>query len=207
MIEFDARKDIRYTVDSRGIVVSVSVATWDSFSSENAGIGLTPDAVIGRALEEFISGESTRASYRAYHEVLRRGLREEISLTCRCDAPGIARDNRLLIRVASVGDSVGFEYISSILSEREMPPVDVLARPSETAEGLPREKILGVCSYCKKVRYPAGRTDGEWIDTEFYEALGGSVDILQSHTICPNCRIRFVEPMLEALRSPHAPNA
>ncbi len=47
--------------------------------------------------------------------------------------------------------------------------------------------LLLICSYCKKVRFPAGASEGEWISMEVYGERGGPHATRATHGVCPSC--------------------
>ncbi|MDY0152538.1 MAG: response regulator [Candidatus Cloacimonas sp.] len=56
------------------------------------------------------------------------------------------------------------------------------------------EKLLPICSYCKKVR-----TDQNyWQEVEVY--ISDHTDTMFSHSICPDCYQTHVKPQLESLK-------
>jgi len=57
------------------------------------------------------------------------------------------------------------------------------------------EKLLPICSYCKKVR-----TDKNyWQEVEVY--ISEHTDTMFSHSICPDCYTTHVKPQIENLKS------
>ena len=65
--------------------------------------------------------------------------------------------------------------------------LDLMARNRTLARFIP------ICMYCKKAR-----TDRDfWLDLDAYLAQSGDAQV--SHGICPECNVRHVEPMIEAL--------
>ena len=71
-------------------------------------------------------------------------------------------------------------------------------RVRELEEALARVKqlqgLLPICSYCKKVR----DDQNYWQQVETY--IEGHSDALFTHGICPECRVKYVEPELERIR-------
>lgn len=57
------------------------------------------------------------------------------------------------------------------------------------------EKLLPICSYCKKVR----NDDDYWQEVEVY--ISEHTDTMFSHSICPSCYEVHVRPQLDSLRS------
>ncbi len=56
------------------------------------------------------------------------------------------------------------------------------------------EKLLPICSYCKKVR----NDQNYWQEVEVY--ISDNTDTVFSHSICPDCYSKFVKPQLDELR-------
>jgi len=120
-----------------------------------------------------------------------------------CDAPEYRRPLRTCISALSIPAVDGktdltqapvqyILYTHCVWDEQTRPAVHLLNCPhygSASNEGIP---ILMMCSYCKDVMYPAGSTDGEWINSMEYYArcdLHGEkkYDVLLSHTVCTKC--------------------
>jgi CheY-like chemotaxis protein len=57
------------------------------------------------------------------------------------------------------------------------------------------EKLLPICSYCKKIR----NEDSYWSDVEIY--ISEHTDTMFSHSICPNCYEKHIKPQLEAMKT------
>jgi len=58
------------------------------------------------------------------------------------------------------------------------------------------EKLLPICSYCKKVR-----TDKNyWQEVEIY--ISEHTDTMFSHSICPECYHTHIKPQLDSLKKP-----
>jgi hypothetical protein len=54
---------------------------------------------------------------------------------------------------------------------------------------------LGMCSYCRNVRFPAGGGGGEWVTAQKYFELGGTGSVVLSHGICDQCLRHVVKPL------------
>lgn len=57
------------------------------------------------------------------------------------------------------------------------------------------EKLLPICSYCKKVR----NDQNYWQDVEVY--ISAHTDAMFSHSICPTCYQLYVKPQLDELKN------
>ncbi|MDZ4122275.1 MAG: response regulator [Candidatus Cloacimonadaceae bacterium] len=56
------------------------------------------------------------------------------------------------------------------------------------------EKLLPICSYCKKVR----SDKNYWEEVEVY--ISDHTDTMFSHSICPDCYSRHIKPQLDELK-------
>ncbi|MDP2172350.1 MAG: response regulator [Candidatus Cloacimonadaceae bacterium] len=57
------------------------------------------------------------------------------------------------------------------------------------------EKLLPICSYCKKVR----NDQNYWQDVEVY--ISAHTEAMFSHSICPGCYQLYVKPQIDELKS------
>ncbi|MDZ4182915.1 MAG: hypothetical protein U1B83_08570, partial [Candidatus Cloacimonadaceae bacterium] len=57
------------------------------------------------------------------------------------------------------------------------------------------EKLLPICSYCKKVR----NDQNYWQDVEVY--ISAHTEAMFSHSICPACYQLYVKPQLDELKN------
>jgi CheY-like chemotaxis protein len=56
------------------------------------------------------------------------------------------------------------------------------------------EKLLPICSYCKKIR----NEDSYWSDVEIY--ISEHTDTMFSHSICPDCYKIHIMPQLDSIK-------
>jgi DNA-binding response OmpR family regulator len=56
------------------------------------------------------------------------------------------------------------------------------------------EKLLPICSYCKKIR----NEESYWSDVEIY--ISEHTDTMFSHSICPDCYEKHIKPQLDSLK-------
>jgi len=56
------------------------------------------------------------------------------------------------------------------------------------------EKLLPICSYCKKVR----NDQNYWQEVEVY--ISDHTDTVFSHSICPDCYAKYVKPQLDEIK-------
>jgi hypothetical protein len=91
------------------------------------------------------------------------------------------------------GDTIeGVLWQSLTIGETIRPRLDLFDFAQQrrlAADGLKSWPILGMCSYCQDVRFPAGScdADGAWISAEDYYHRGGDSRVRISHGLCPDC--------------------
>lgn len=195
----EALEGVCYIVDRQRRITACGGAHWRRFAADNGG-PVDPVTVIGRDLFDFVAGERVRACYTDLLERLDAGRLSVASYTYRCDSPSVRREMRMSITALRESDATtGFLFQSVTLNERPRPPIGLFdfarGRARRPDAALP---LLGLCSYCQKVRHPAGSVEGEgaWIEAEDYYRLGGSTDVQISHGICEPC---FHRAQAEAL--------
>jgi hypothetical protein len=197
----NAFRDIAYVVDANGMIVAYSRRSWDRFARENDTAELAdPSRVMGVPIQEAIDGTETRETYRQFSELLWNGKQEAVCFEYRCDAPDLRREMRMTMTpILGEGGVRGILYHSVTLAASPRPTIGLFARSAarDGDSGLP---LLGVCSYCKDVRFPAGEKEGRWVTPERYYQLGGSESVALSHGVCPACYRSFIEPMLMDLK-------
>lgn len=196
---FENMGDIAYLVSAEGRIADYTARNWDRFAKSNDGAELTcRDNVVGRPLLDFVTGEETRDSYRAFHELLMSGRDERVAFFYSCDGPEVHRAMRMVM--ASVGpaaEPAGILYHSTVLRETMRPPVKFLDRQLVAREE-ESWRLVSICSYCKGVRWNGPE---RWIAPDAYYREGGPDNVRLSHGICPACFESIVEPALKALES------
>jgi hypothetical protein len=193
----DAFTDVAYVVNANGAIVAYSRRSWDRFARENQAPELAdPSRIMGMSMEKAIDGTETRQIYRELSELLWNGTKDAVSFAYRCDAPDVRREMRMTMTPILVGGGVrGILYHSHTVHANPRPAIGLFARSAarDSDSGLP---LLGVCSYCKDVRFPEGDKEGQWVTPERYYQLGGSELVALSHGVCPTCYSAFIKPML-----------
>jgi len=162
---------------------------WRRFAGDNGGP--SPDSIVGRDLFDFVLGDRVRACYADLMARMIAGRLGGASFGFRCDSPGLRREMRMSITpLREAGEVSAFLFQSVTLNERSRAPVslfDFARGPTRGADAdLP---LLAMCSYCQKVRHPAGSEegDGQWVEAEDYYRMGGASDVRISHGICEPC--------------------
>jgi hypothetical protein len=164
-----------YWLDSEDRIVKTD-DRWLPFAVANGAPELTPEAVCGRHLAEFISDPTTVELWEDLLRRVREGRR--LSIPIRCDAPHVRR--RLELGLEPDG---GLLRISSLTLSEELRPAIRLFELARPARGNP----VVCCSWCRRFEYPLGH----WVEVEDMIA---SSDIFRaaalpplSHGICPEC--------------------
>lgn len=131
-------------------------------------------------------------TYRRFVNLLLEGRRNDMTFQFFCDAPERRRLMRLSISpVTDAGKTVALLYHAILLSETARPAMGIFKVSSPPNDA----PLLGVCSYCKDVRHPAGTKTGVWVSAERYYQLGGTDHVRLSHGVCPTCYKQIVEEM------------
>jgi hypothetical protein len=181
----DALPGVAYVVGLDGRIVACGAERWRTFAEANGAPELGDSrAVLGRALTEFIEGESARQADECIRDTLRRSGLGQIAYDFRGDSPDRVRRMRMHISLLREGDApCGFLYQSLLLSEKQRPVVTLFAPrlPGLLDDESP---IITACSYCKRLRHAAS---GNWLSPEEYAEAGGRGDARISHGICDEC--------------------
>ncbi len=198
----NAIEGVAYTTDPQGILTACGQPGWDRALAQ-AGTDKGPEAraMIGRSLFDAIAGEDVRDSYRRHMALLAEPGRRPRVFQYRCDGPDLTRVLRMAISaVRGPGDALtGYLFQSVVVSVTDRVPVGLFAfpRPADADRDLP---FLGMCSYCQRVRFPAGSVEGQgtWMEAIDYYRHGGDNAVAISHGVCPTCFDTVVRDTLNA---------
>jgi len=165
-----------HTVDASGNISGVN-DEWVDFAAENGAPELTGEAVAGRPIWDFMEGKETRHISRLILDKVRKTGRT-ITLPYRCDSPDLKRYLEMEISMGEQGQVV---FRSKVLRMEKRVHAGLLDA------GAPRsERMLTICSWCRRVRLPAG-----WAEVdEAVRRLGlFSMDTLPqiTHGMCEDC--------------------
>lgn len=86
------------------------------------------------------------------------------------------------------------DYFGQVVGQRMHSSVS-LFQPRFAIAGEAPLLHLGMCSYCRSVRFPAGGAGGEWVTAQKYYELGGTGLVVLSHGICDQCLQHVVKPL------------
>ncbi len=179
---------MHYVVDRANLIVSVD-ETWDASAEQQSHAPEAPTSgrIIGRPLEAFLAGDSTKMFVRAALEAARL-TGESRRLPYRCDSP---LERRLFHMIVTPLDD-GHVKVEHVLVEA------LLRTPCQPRASLALSTGWR-CSQCLRIR-PLGSTD--WVDGELV------LNAPLSHDVCPSCARRlFVAGTFVSDESqPPAPN-
>lgn len=169
------RACLSYSIDQEGRLRTVD-DRWLPFASDNGAPDLTPDAVLGRRVEDFIADPTTAYIYRLLYQRAREGA--TLRLPFRCDAPEVRRD--MILQLSPAGSGV-VQCDTFVLDETPHPPIALLDAAAPHGNTL-----VVMCSWCKRVR-----REGRWLDLEEgvqeLELLSRGPLPEISHGMCPAC--------------------
>jgi hypothetical protein len=175
-----------YRTDEHGLISYVS-PRWVEFARRNWRPDFRPEEVLDTRLLGHISDPPTRHLYSMLMERMGE-IGREVVLAFRCDAPDLRRHIRLGVRPHPGG---GLEWDSRVVAVEPRPPVPLLAPVARD------RRLLGVCSWCKKVRAPswlgnARLQPDQWVEVEeIMPLLAAGVPDL-THGACPECYARVL---------------
>lgn len=189
----DGMAGITYLTDPDGQIIDVGRENWNAFARANGAPELIDGGrVIGHNVLDFVAGDDVSDSYRRCVEAISSDRLDYIRLLSRCDSPGVRRKLWFTVRPVRSGSALQAMLVQIlVICEELRPPIELFdfaaLRAAQAANAhLP---ILGMCSYCQDVRFPAGSVDGdgEWMSAEGYYRRGGNAKVRISHTMCPTC--------------------
>lgn len=166
---------MEYWFDSSDRIASVD-ENWSVFACENGAASLTPDAVCGLHLNNFISDPTTRQIWELILRSARKG--NPVGVSIRCDSPD--RRRRISLRASFEGDLTRVN--STLISEEFRPPIHLLENNGINGSG-----SLIACSWCKQFQL----TPDAWVEVEellnTLNLFDKPVLPIVSHGICPSC--------------------
>lgn len=168
---------VGYLLDADDRIISVN-GGWMKFANANGASHLTPHAVCGQVLWNFIGSSSIVHLHRVLVNQV-RATRQPVECLTRCDSPTVRRTLRLTIRPAG-GQRVAFHNVV----EREDP---VITRPGAREH----EPLVLQCSLCFRFNLRQ-----QWVELEEFAASGIFARfprLLSAYGICPNCRDKTSE--------------
>jgi hypothetical protein len=175
---------VTYRIDRLHTIVGVDEA-WSRFARQNgAGESCAAEAVVGRSLWTFISGQDAQELYRLL--LLRVAASgKAVVLPFRCDAPELRRF--LELRIEPLADG-GAQFRSKLLRTEARQRVALLDMDVPRADGM-----LRVCSTCKRVA--VSETVWEEVEDAVLSLQLFNEDTLPAltHVLCPDCFRTYLE--------------
>lgn len=181
---------ILYRINSRDEIVFVN-DEWSRFALANGAAELLPDKILNQSVWNFITDDTTEFLYREIFKKVRRG--KVIEFDIRCDSPAM----RCLsaVTVASPNGDGEIQIATRTLwTKRRASPINFDDADSSAA-AQPRQPMLIVCSWCKKIN----------VGAEVWEEVEAAIKTLglfelellppQSHGICSVCYREITEKL------------
>lgn len=172
---FDARTFI-HSVDAAGTIMAVN-GEWLEFARENGAPELVREAVVGRAIWEFMEGRETRHISRLLLDKVRRAG-ESLTIPYRCDSPALRRFMQMEIALVEDGS---VEFRSRLLKFENREPVLLL--DPHAGRG---DEFLTICSWCRRARVASS-----WVELDeavkMLDLFSSTVLPQLSHGICQDC--------------------
>ena len=170
------KSSVIYRINSQDQIVFVN-DRWNQFASANDSVHLMKHGVLGKSLWDFITDYSTRDLYQQMVNSVRKGKTVEFKF--RCDSPNWRRFLEMHITTHK-DHTVQFECKTIFTEDR---PLQKLL----DKETLRSEKVVVICSFCKKVN----TREDYWHDVEDAVSMIGAFDSehfpILSHGICIEC--------------------
>ena len=178
-------KHLHYHLDSENYIISLS-SGWVEFALENAGINLSPDAILGRSIWDFITEGQIRHLYKVLFEKVKT-QNKVLVIDFRCDSPNLRRYMKLSISPLQASQLL---LESWLVREEKRDPIRLL-NPGTSA----LSTFLRMCSWCKRVELDKG----SWVEVEvavekmelFYTDSLPQV----THGICTECEERILKQL------------
>lgn len=174
--EKTATAALSYTLDSRDRIVAVG-GDWDGFARDNDGSDVLARTVIGRRLEEFITGDATRMFVRTML-MSARTLKRSIRRPYRCDSPQWRR--LMEMTIVPLAQEM-LEVRHHQLHAEPLPYTMAITAVTSTAAS----DFVKRCSICNRIR--AGKVWSE-VDAAVLDgrlAPTGTLRVI--YGVCPDC--------------------
>lgn len=166
---------VSYRVDADGVLLATG-GDWNSFAEEAGAPELRSEFVVGRPLDDFVSGRKTRTVYRALRARITDTGRP-VTFPYRCDAPALRRWMMMEMRPLPGGVTLFRTWPTAVEPRRS---VQVHGR--KKSDG--RKALM--CGWCKRVALGSAWYEIE--DTLAREPLlDHGVSLRVSHGICSRC--------------------
>ncbi|MBM4256182.1 MAG: hypothetical protein FJ147_09825 [Deltaproteobacteria bacterium] len=162
--------DLFYRMDSAGVLIEVG-GKWDQFAQENGGAALIGQAVIGKPMLRFITGDAPRMHFLTLLEK-HRLLAGESILPYRCDSPQHKRFMEMRMRQ---------DHDGTILCLHRTVRVEPLS-PARSFVYHKASTTASRCSMCNRVR-----VDKFWVEPEATPA-SETHPLGVVYTVCADCR-------------------
>lgn len=177
-----------YRIDGEDRLVDVD-ENWLRFAQENGARHLARrEAVLGKPLWDFITGQETRHLYELMFAKV-RAAQASLQIPFRCDSPGCRRFMEMRMSPEAYGQ---IRFTTWIVRSESRAPVSLLEASEDRSD-----EFVTICSWCKKVQV----APGVWEEVE--EAVR-ALDLFASprlpqltHGMCPSCKELCLQQLAE----------
>ncbi len=163
-----------YVLDAEDHIIDVC-SNWDAFAQANGAQGLTHGRVLGRRLQEFVTGPDTRM----FVELMLKSARlsqEPVIRPYRCDSPELRR--QMEMTMTSLGGGVLRLDHRLLSTAANKVPVRVAGQTRLAP------RLVKRCSMCNRLR----ADDGQWVEGDDHPASLLPPAVAVFYGICGSCR-------------------
>lgn len=169
-------ESVEFEIDGNNVITATG-ALWSAFALTNDAPQLAGEAVIGKSLLQFISGESSRNLMRNLLEAARQS-RKPVELDYRCDSPELRRQMRMRLEPLDHG----FLRCSNLLlkTEARAAPIHFVCAKQRARDTLIR------CSICNRIK-----NRERWMEADHLKAARHALTLKVTYGVCPDCSCRL----------------
>lgn len=172
----DSERVFVYRIDSQNRITFLN-QDWLEFARDNQAPELSPSAVLGHDLSEYIADWETRHLYDIIYQRVRQSGKT-IHLPFRCDSPEQRRFFQMSIAALPGG---GLEFSVRVIRIEPRQRIALLDPSTRHAW----DRVV-ICSWCKRIEILAN----QWVDLETVidrEDLFSPTPPSLTHDVCPDC--------------------
>jgi len=169
--ELPVTAPLRYTLDANDAIVAVA-GDWDLFALANGGEAILAARIVGRRLDDFITGDVTRMFVRTML-MSARTLKREVQRPYRCDSPQMKRLMQMTITPR------GSDWLDVCHCQLHQEPWQ-RPQPIIAAASACTGTFIKRCSMCNRIRVRQ-----EWGEVD--EALPMAARLNVVYGVCPDC--------------------
>lgn len=160
-----------YLLNPENLIIEIN-QEWDMFASENEGLNISKDDVVGRSILDFVSGKTTKQYWAEMFDRVRLA-KAPVDLDYRCDSPSVMRWMGMKLQSLNNGD-LRISNETYAIKNRPHPIHFELA----TQRG--KDTFIR-CSVCNKLKHK-----GAWIEPDDLAAKHQISKFIVTYGVCPN---------------------